>query len=78
MFGMFRKPREDEQKHRREAEDRARLARFNNDSAGIAGSYPWPLGISGAGGHTTHATDTSSCHSDGGSSSSDGGSYGGN
>lgn len=63
MFGMFRKPREDEQKRKRETEDRARLARFNNDSASIAGSYPWPLGISGAGGHVAHSADCTSSDS---------------
>lgn len=75
MFGMFTRRSEDEQKRKREAEDRARRARFENDSAGIGGSYPWPLGISGASGHVAHSADCSS--SDSGSSSSDGGSCGG-
>ncbi|GJD41326.1 hypothetical protein [Methylobacterium bullatum] len=75
MFGMFTRRSEDEQKRKREAEDRARLARFNNDSAGIVSSYPWPLGVSGAGGHTTHSAECSP--SDSGSSSSDSGSCGG-
>lgn len=75
MFGRFTRRSEDAQRLKREAEDRARRARFESDSAGIGSSYSWPLGISGDGGHVAHSADCSS--SDSGSSSSDGGSCGG-
>lgn len=82
MFGMFTRRSEDEQKRKREAEDRARRASYDSDTSGAGGGYPWPLGISGAGGHSpyasSHTADTSPCSSDSGSSSSsDGGSCGG-
>lgn len=54
MFGRFNRRREDEQKRLREAEDRARRASYDNDTSGAGGGYPWPLGISGAGGHSAH------------------------
>jgi hypothetical protein len=75
MFGTFNRRREDEQKRRREAEDRARRVSYDNDTSGAGDGYPWPLGISGAGGHVAHSADCSP--SDSGSSSSDGGSCGG-